>query len=55
MSKKLRNSQSLRWYGTLKYGYFHEKFKVHDLRPLSTCQKHFRMIVPNFLKDECEN
>ena len=47
----------LRWYGTLKYGGFHEKFnflKIQDLRPLSTCQKHFEMILPNFPLDEYE-
>ena len=47
---------SLRWYGTLKYGGFHEKFnflKIQDLRPLNTCQKHFEMILPNFPLDEC--
>ena len=38
----------VRWYGTLKYGDFHEKFnflKIQDLRPLNTCQKHFEMIL----------
>ena len=33
---------------TLKYGDVHEKFnflKIQDLRPLSTCQKHFEMIL----------
>ncbi len=47
----------LRWYGTLKYGDFHEKFnflKIQDLRPLNTSQKHFEMIMPNFSLDECE-
>ena len=47
----------LRWYGTLEYGDFHEKFNfltIQDLRPLNTCQKHFEMILPNFPLDECE-
>ena len=47
----------VRWYGTLKYGDFHEKFnflKIQDLRPLNTCQKHFEMILSNFPLDECE-
>ena len=47
----------LRWYRTLKYDGFHEKFnflKIQDLRPLNTCQKHFEMILPNFPLDECE-
>ena len=47
----------LRWYGTLIYGDFHEKFyflKIQDLRSLNTCQKHFEMILPNFPLDECE-
>ena len=46
----------LRWYGTLEYGDFHEKFNfltIQDLRPLNTCQKHFEMILPNFPLDEC--
>ena len=45
---------TLRWYGTLEYGDFHEKFNfltIQDLRPLNTCQKHFEMILP---LDECE-
>ena len=48
----------LRWYGTLDYGDFHEKFNfftIQDLRPLNTCQKHFEMILPNFPLDECES
>ena len=48
---------NLRWYGTLEYGDFHEKFNfftMQDLRPLNTCQKHFEMILPNFPLDECE-
>ena len=47
----------LRWYGTLEYYDFHEKFNfltIQDLRPLNTCQKHFEMILPNFPLDECE-
>ena len=46
-----------RWYGTIKYGDFHEKFnflKIQDLRPLNTCQKRVEMILPNFPLDECE-
>ena len=45
------------WYGTLKYGDFHEKLnflKMQDLRPLNTCRKHVEMILPNFPLDECE-
>ena len=47
----------LKWYSTLEYGEFHEKFNfltIQDLRPLNTCQKHFEMILPNFPLDECE-
>ena len=54
---ELGTRPNLRWYGTLKYGDFHEKFnflKIQDLRPLNTCQKHLEMILPNFPLDECE-
>jgi len=47
----------IRGKGTLKYGDLHEKFhfsEIQGLRPLSTCQKHFETILPNFLLDTCE-
>ena len=43
----------LRWYDTLKNGDVHEKFnfwKIQDLRPLNTCQKHFERILLIFLQ-----
>jgi len=53
----LGDHSTLRGYGTLKYSDVHEKFnflEIQDLRPLRTCQKHFDMILLNFLPDECE-
>ena len=55
--EQLQRQITLRWYGTLEYGDFHEKFNfftIQDLRPLNTCQKHFEMILPNFPLDEWE-